>query len=87
MVVLAALGILTVVILLAVVVPSYLENRKTDGSLLVKQRNAELKVERQKVYIATKALRNIANGTSGLPVLDATNALDDLERLTDKELS
>lgn len=46
-----------------------------------------LRSERAKRKIAEKALRNIANGTSGLPVLDAQNALDSIDSLEGKELN
>lgn len=64
----------------------YFDNRTDSKADLLKARNAELKNANAQLRIATKALRNIANGTSGLPVLDATNALEDIERREDKEL-
>lgn len=68
------------------VTANFLEARRGGKVELLKARNAELKNANAQLRIATKALRNIANGTSGLPVLDATNALDDIERREDKEL-
>ena len=85
MIVLASLGILAVVCAF-IGLMNFIESRKGDKAQLLKARNAELKNSKTQLRIATKALRNIANGTSGLPVLDATNALDDIERREDKEL-
>lgn len=60
-------------------VVGYFNNSRSDH-------RTALVAERKKNAVATKTLRQIASGASGLPVLDAQNALDEIERLEIKEL-
>lgn len=87
MIILITVLVICALVAVYAVTANYLEARAGGKAELLKARNAELKNSQAQLRIATKALRNIANGTSGLPVLDATNALDDIERREDKELS
>lgn len=47
----------------------------------------ELRTKRSQVRTAEAALRKIANNVSGMPALDAQNALEDMESAETKELN
>lgn len=78
---------LAALVLVGYLVVGFVGNRNSNTAVNARSYAAQLKVEKRKVAVLSKALRNIANGTSGLPVLDAQNALDELEQLEIKELN
>ena len=52
----------------------------------VKELQTALRDSRAAEKVATRALRRIADPTCGQPILEAANALDEIDRLETKEL-
>ena len=81
MLILGVLVLAALVLGTATVVGSFQVNRDAKIKSLTAERNAEEK----KVQIAERGLRQIANGISGNPVIDAQVTLDDISNV--KELN
>lgn len=69
-----------------VVVGSALSPSARDSRTELREARAETLAVKQREKIATKALRAIANG-AGNPILEATDALDNIESTYTKELN
>lgn len=79
--------IIAVALVLGVVaMVGYFSDPSRDNRAEVREVKQKLVLSRERERVATKALREIANG-AGAPVLEASDALDRIEALETKELN
>lgn len=79
---LIVIGVCAFAMFMIIGLPFLAENR----GRMTGQQKTELRNRRAQAKIAERALRQIANGTSGNPTYEAQIALDEINNYYDKEL-